>query len=357
MRSRQRRCSAGYELNPETGRCRKKCKRSEERNPKTGRCRKKCKRGEERNKSGRCVRSQQPPHRRRRFQKHPQPQLDRFLSNFGDSINVLMREFDIQQLRRVAAGAFGSFYEAQNEDGEWTTGFKFQKYRPDRRIRGEEEMHKRFQNLNLAPRLHHRIILRDNQGRNWDVLYTEKITNILDTIMKPKIVHEELDFVVDQILMILETMKAEKITHGDMHFGNLFYNPDEGRIQLIDFGWAFEGKALPRYELVQLLFGLCMDNSKKRGNPNATYLMEQLINNRRFPLDEEWKSIIRNAFRFKGCGRLMELRDKLFDRYLYPNWDAYTLTLFENQDISVEKSRAMKELSERGVFVHSPPRK
>jgi len=95
-----------------------------------------------------------------------------------------------------------------------------------------------------------------------------------------KLSKKELDQVLGWIFEIFRYLKKNKLTHGDLHWGNIFFTEDKKRKPiprkpiLIDFGNATKGVSHIQIEVLQLLrtlnmFGMNKDNKK--------YLEEKLL--------------------------------------------------------------------------------
>ncbi len=112
----------------------------------------------------------------------------------------------------------------------------------------EVNLQKEFHSIDLAP-----AVICFDSNDTIGVIVMEPVNGVLKELMCEM---DNVQGLVDSVVSIMEVMKHYKITHGDMHSGNIAYrhHPD-GSIQLllIDFGFASTRKYNPAVDAEQLL--------------------------------------------------------------------------------------------------------
>lgn len=200
--------------------------------------------------------------------------------------------------KKLGKGEFGVVYKVcleNNRNCEYA--LKVQNVNKSRYkdIEKEHELHKLFYKAKLSPKfVESKTIKKNNKYIDYSLI--ERIDGILEDYIQPFTTKEQLDMIVSSIIRLCNSMCKFKLTHGDMHSGNIAYvlNVHKRRIdfKLIDFGWSMKGKCNPQLELLQFLRTLHMSKykcpkgltvkeqryAKKSYNDNIKYLENSIYN-------------------------------------------------------------------------------
>ena len=123
----------------------------------------------------------------------------------------------------------------------------------------ELDMHEKMADLNLAPKVYADMIYEGMRYNKRLILAygMQQIDMIARDFLSTAQTSEQMQLFSNQLIDILKRLKRNNITHGDLHTENLAIQ--DGRLQLIDFGWSTDTKAWMLYDYVQLFRTMIMD--------------------------------------------------------------------------------------------------
>jgi tRNA A-37 threonylcarbamoyl transferase component Bud32 len=171
------------------------------------------------------------------------------LSRLADEIpNVLEKVPCLRgysNLKYHSHGVYGIVCFVQRGQDEYAV--KFQWFIPD--IAHEIDVLKRFSDVEIGVKLieHCNVSVNDTEEKI-SVIITEKMEGVLMSVLgsKTRLNNRVIDDIMEQVFHMLDVMERNKISHNDMHFGNIGYfirhdNSYRQRyvLKLIDFGLGF----------------------------------------------------------------------------------------------------------------------
>lgn len=158
--------------------------------------------------------------------------------------------------RFLGRGQFGFVFGTRENKGSKTGALKIQLKGRTSKMQNEIEAHKKFSKLGLSPTIHcHCLTARTR--RSVFFVNMSRIDTTLEWWLQTKRSKQMINLFLEKLFGILEVMRKERITHGDMHLGNIGFvfkrQHTPGRIQLLDHGFASTKGALTELELVQFI--------------------------------------------------------------------------------------------------------
>jgi hypothetical protein len=211
-------------------------------------------------------------------------------------------------VKKIGEGSFGVALLTANGPFERLV-VKLQVVQDVCQFQHEVEMGRKFAAAGLAPKILD-VKQWTHRGKHIAAIVMNKIDGILEDLLK----HKQSDQVLNQILFwVVDSMKrmcAAKLTHGDMHAGNIGFtleidiadaSADEKddteyvpkddeetdtielrgsrfvlKPTLIDFGWSTAGQCNPELELIQFLRTSSRRYNDKMPSSNENYLQSNL---------------------------------------------------------------------------------
>jgi len=226
-------CKPNQEINPKTGRCKKKptqklprkqkiaklCSSKQEINPKTGRCRSQCKIGQERNSdTGRCRKITIVPTGKVGVPQH-------LIQKSEDCVQL--NNWQIVKTTKVGQGAVGSVYVACRENScDYVA--KMQRETKDLQYQRELDILDKLQGVSFIPKVYASFICN-----NIGYIMMEKLIPLTHESYK-KSAKELTNDVANKLEILYDKYKVVFV---DIHEGNVMLRQND-EIVLIDFGWA-----------------------------------------------------------------------------------------------------------------------
>jgi tRNA A-37 threonylcarbamoyl transferase component Bud32 len=160
--------------------------------------------------------------------------------------------------RKLGSGAFGTTYLVCSERFSCFAA-KIQSYDDKELVHHEIEMQRRFHEAGCAPNVVGQPTFYSHRGKDFAVIRMETINTVLGAYLSTnELTVNALDEVVVGLFKLIAKMRSAKLTHGDMHSGNIgvsYAVSPEGvlvpNFQLIDFGWSITGSSNTLLELMQ----------------------------------------------------------------------------------------------------------
>ena len=211
--------------------------------------------------------------------------LDDIEENYGDFTEFIRPGFGIKKI--LGSGKFGLVLSICKSNfncsamklikSKHTTGLSEQK----REVLKEFQMQKLFADVDIAADVIGRPIFYRYNNHLISVIHMHRIDGMLEDLLHVRMSQAAIDNIYEQLLFLIGEMKHHKLTHGDLHTGNIFYQlrPDSDgvlqvRLVLGDFGWSSHKKASTPLEYVQLIRTLGYD--KDIDEDNFKYLDQRL---------------------------------------------------------------------------------
>ena len=123
----------------------------------------------------------------------------------------------------------------------------------------ELNMHVKMADLDLAPKVYADMMYEGGRYKKRVVLAygMQRIDMIARDFLSAAQPGQQMRLFSKYLIDILKRLKRNNITHGDLHTENLAIQ--DGRLQLIDFGWSSNTQAWVLYDYVQLFRTMMMD--------------------------------------------------------------------------------------------------
>ena len=181
-------------------------------------------------------------------------------------------------VRFLGEGAFGQVYEVQDLDTGKRCAAKLIMTNENVSIRNEVAMQKKFHKIGVAPEVHyytsmklanpsasavrmmHKVGVQDAsvRGKSLHLIFMDLVSGKLEDYLKTKRSTGQLDYLVSQLSTILSKLAAHKMTHGDLHCGNIAYTSlrtGNANMSLIDFGFSSDRTVAHIMDLLQFYRG------------------------------------------------------------------------------------------------------
>jgi tRNA A-37 threonylcarbamoyl transferase component Bud32 len=258
------RCRTDQEINPKTGRCRKKCRTDQERNPKSGRCRKSYKSYKRPSfKDDMYYQSMKRPginsidYEFRRT--HPNLLTDEFV------VRQILKEDDEKQVLLVC------YRNNCNYILKIIYGDK-------NKARNEVNMTQKFSDVGVGIDVYNTGML--DKGDDDYYVFIQKFEEDLKSYLTVRRSDIDLDDIILQIKNIINILCANNMIHGDLHWENIGYilnNRGKKVLKLIDFGWSIDNKKCkPVLEYLQL-YSTLDRMSPELDYYNKEYIRQKLV--------------------------------------------------------------------------------
>ena len=123
----------------------------------------------------------------------------------------------------------------------------------------ELNMHERMADLDLAPKVYADMMYEGRRYKKRVILAygMQQIDMIARDFLSTAQTSQQMRLFSNQLIDILKRLKRNNITHGDLHTENIAIQ--DGRLQLIDFGWSSNTQGWTLYDYVQLFRTMMMD--------------------------------------------------------------------------------------------------
>lgn len=236
--------------------------------------------------------------------------LNKLISKLGTTF-VRQYKWD----RFLGEGAYGAAYLIKKNGHERVLKIQEQDRASSTRfLRAKEKenaMQKKFYMLNqqnskikLTVKVHDFYIWERSNGKIFAITEMDRIDGVISDLLQYKQNEVVLHVLATWFEAITDLMCKHKLTHGDMHTGNIGYIIMPNKLirpVLIDFGWASAGSCDKQLEMIQLLRGLMLDykhNAINKSNyamlaplflQDYTRLTGKKMNFSFKAVDDEWK--------------------------------------------------------------------
>jgi serine/threonine protein kinase len=142
----------------------------------------------------------------------------------------------------------------------------------------EQELDRQESFGEFAPKVFERCVTKDDRGREYGIIVMERLGDEIDAYLMKQRTKQELDFLANGIVKILEFCRHKGITHGDLALFNIAFN-SRGQVVFLDFD-----RAAPRFHpdvdfwrLYIEMFVSTQSNGTKKIHPkNLAYLKTAL---------------------------------------------------------------------------------
>lgn len=126
-------------------------------------------------------------------------------------------------------------------------------------FRKEINMHEKMADIGLAPKVYSDMMYEGHRYKKRIIMAygMQQIDMIARDFLSTAQTSQQMRLFSNQLVDILKRLKRHNITHGDLHTENLAVQ--EGRLQLIDFGWSTDTRAWSLYDYVQFFRTMMMD--------------------------------------------------------------------------------------------------
>lgn len=181
-------------------------------------------------------------------------------------------------VRFLGEGSFGQVYEVQDLDTGERCAAKLIMTNQNVSIRNEVAMQKKFHKIGVAPEVHYytsmklanpspsavrmmyKVGVQDAsvRGKSLHLIFMDLVSGKLEDYLKTKRSTGQLDHLVSQLSAILSKLAAHKMTHGDLHCGNIAYTSlrtGNANMSLIDFGFSSDRTVAHIMDLIQFYRG------------------------------------------------------------------------------------------------------
>jgi len=158
-------------------------------------------------------------------------------------------------VKYLGGGAYGKVFLMENPQGK-SVAVKLQK--PEAGSDSPEEevrLQKVFAGYGLGPKVLKHTSTTTASGALVDLIVMEPIDYTLrEVLCMTGNNRRRVEFVVEQIISLMERMKRHNLTHGDMHDENIAFRVEGGQLKpfLIDFGFSAENFHFPEVDAEQL---------------------------------------------------------------------------------------------------------
>jgi tRNA A-37 threonylcarbamoyl transferase component Bud32 len=189
---------------------------------------------------------------------------------------------DMKVVRYLGGGEFGKVLSiCKNADG--CKAIKILISNPDRDfLSPEQEINNQeyVSTVGLAPKIHR--VCREGDS---NFIVMDEVDGVFEMFLRDQKSDLELDIVFEEIKKLLKNLCKYKITHGDLHWGNVGYmiksdpntNKSYAQIILIDFGQSNVGKCNPQLDTLQLFRTATKEFTPVANRYNMDYLHKKLF--------------------------------------------------------------------------------